>query len=57
MSEKEKSIINRLSMALPKLNREDQKYVLGIAEGMVLVKEKPDGAGNIADQTRQLQEA
>lgn len=39
MSEKEKDIIRKLSSTVPKLEREDQKYVLGVAEGMVLAKE------------------
>lgn len=39
MSEQEKKIIKKLSSTMPKLNREDQKYVLGVAEGMALAKE------------------
>ena len=39
MNEKEKSSIMRLSMAMPKLDKEKQSYVLGIAEGMVIMKD------------------
>lgn len=41
MSKKEKSIIKQLSTVLPELDKEDQKYVLGIVEGMVMAKENP----------------
>lgn len=39
MSEKEKNLIRRLSDTFPKLNRENQKYVLGIAEGMAMLRD------------------
>lgn len=39
MSEKEKSIISRLSESISKLDKEKQNYILGIAEGMVIIKE------------------
>ncbi len=39
MSEKEKGIITRLSDTLPKLDKEKQNYLLGVAEGMAIVKE------------------
>lgn len=42
MSEKEKSIIKRLSDTFPKLDRENQKYVLGIAEGMAMMVNKAE---------------
>lgn len=42
MSEKEKDIIRKLSSTVPKLEREDQKYVLGVAEGMALAKESEE---------------
>lgn len=42
MSDKEKSIITRLSDTFPKLDRENQKYVLGIAEGMAMMASKPE---------------
>lgn len=41
MSEKEKNLIRRLSDTLPKLNRENQKYVLGIVEGMAMMAKQP----------------
>lgn len=40
MSEKEKSIIRRLSDTVPKLDKEKQNYILGVAEGMAIAKEK-----------------
>ena len=39
MSEKEKSIMKKLSDGVQKLDKEKQSYVLGIVEGMALVKE------------------
>lgn len=40
MSEKEKSIIRRLSEAVPKLNKDKQNYILGVAEGMALLRDE-----------------
>lgn len=42
MSEREKSIIKQLSDTFPKLDRENQKYVLGIAEGMAMMANKSE---------------
>lgn len=39
MSEKEKDIIRRISDTVPKLDREKQNYILGVAEGMAIAKE------------------
>ena len=39
MSEKEKNIIMHLSDILPKLEKEKQNYILGLAEGMVIAIE------------------
>ena len=39
MSEKEKNIIRRLSDTVPKLDKEKQNYILGVAEGMAIAKE------------------
>lgn len=39
MSEKEKQIIKKLSSTVPKLDREKQNYILGVAEGMAIAKE------------------
>lgn len=39
MSEKDKDILKRFSNVVPKLEKENQKYILGIAEGMVIAKE------------------
>jgi len=49
MSEKEKSIIIKLSETVPKLDKEKQNYILGVAEGMAIAK---DG-----QREKQLQEA
>lgn len=48
MSEKEKDIGRKLSENFSKLERENQKYILGIAEGMAMVKE--------SNKDKQLQE-
>ncbi len=48
MSEREKNIIRRLSDTVPKLDKEEQNYLLGYAEGMADAK---GGQGN-----KQLQE-
>lgn len=39
MSDKEKSIIQRLSDSVQRLNKEKQNYILGLAEGMVIAKD------------------
>lgn len=39
MSEKEKSIIKQLSSVVPKLDRDKQNYILGVAEGMAFMKD------------------
>ena len=39
MSEREKEIIKRLSDTVPKLDKDKQNYVLGVAEGMAMVRE------------------
>lgn len=54
MSDKEKSIIRRLSDSLQKLDKEKQNYILGVTEGMVIAK---GSHTEIADQDKQLQEA
>jgi hypothetical protein len=40
MSEKEKDLIVRISKVIPKLDKEKQNYVLGVAEGMILANEQ-----------------
>lgn len=42
MSEKEKQIIEKLSYTMPKLDKEKQNYILGVAEGMAIVRETED---------------
>ena len=39
MSEKEKSIIEKLSSNIPKLDKEKQNYVLGVVEGLAIARE------------------
>lgn len=46
MSEKEKQIIEKISGTVPKLDREKQNYILGVAEGMVIAKESKEGDKN-----------
>lgn len=40
MSEKEKEIAKKLASTLPKLDKEKQNYLLGVAEGMAIAREK-----------------
>lgn len=39
MSEREKEIVKKLSSTIPKLDKEKQSYLLGVAEGMALTRE------------------
>lgn len=39
MSEREKEIVQKLSDTIPKLDKEKQNYLLGVAEGMAIAKE------------------
>ncbi len=39
MSEKEKSIITKLSETVPTLDKEKQNYLLGVAEGMAIARD------------------
>lgn len=39
MSEKEKELIKKLSDTVPKLDRDKQNYILGVAEGMAIARE------------------
>lgn len=39
MSEKEKEIAKKLAKTLPKLDKEKQNYLLGVAEGMAIARE------------------
>lgn len=38
MSEKEKEILEKLSETVPKLDKDKQSYILGVAEGMAIAK-------------------
>lgn len=49
MSDKEKNIIRRLSDTVPKLDKDKQNYILGVAEGMAIAKD--------SQRDKQLQEA
>lgn len=53
MSDKEKDIIKNLAITVPKLSKEKQNYILGIAEGMVIAKEEQ----KVADSSRAVREA
>lgn len=39
MSEREKDILKKLSETVPKLDKEKQNYILGVAEGIALARE------------------
>ena len=39
MNEKEKDILKQMSDTLPKLDKEKQSYILGVAEGMAIARE------------------
>ena len=39
MSEREKEIVKKLSDTLPKLDKDKQNYILGVAEGMAIARE------------------
>lgn len=52
MSEKEKDIIRKIALTVPKLSKDKQNYILGIAEGMVIAKEENIGSG----KKKELQE-
>lgn len=44
MSEKEKEIAKKLAKTLPKLDKEKQNYLLGVAEGMAIARENESPA-------------
>lgn len=57
MSEKEKQIIKKLSGTIPKLDKEKQNYILGVAEGMAIAREVEDekiDAGSIGKDKSQM---
>lgn len=45
MSEKEKDIIRKIALTVPKLSKDKQNYILGVAEGMAIAKEDITGSG------------
>jgi hypothetical protein len=42
MSEREKKILAQLASAIPKLDENKQNYILGVAEGMAMVREEKE---------------
>lgn len=40
MSEKEKELLQKLSLTVPKLDEGNKKYLLGVADGMALMNEQ-----------------
>lgn len=42
LSEKEKDLIKKLCDTVPKLNKENQSYLVGVAEGMAIAKASAD---------------
>ncbi|MFQ9516418.1 MAG: hypothetical protein ACLRZ9_11425 [Eubacterium sp.] len=47
MVEKEKNLIKKIASTVPKLSKEKQNYILGVAEGMAIAKEEiADNAEN-----------
>lgn len=50
MSEKEKDIIRKIAQTVPKLSKDKQSYILGVAEGMAIAKE------DTKDREKELQE-
>ena len=40
MNEKEKQILENIAKALPAMDEEQKNYLLGLGEGMVIMKEK-----------------
>lgn len=49
MSEKEKSILTKLARTIPKLDEKKQNYILGVAEGMAMVREDTENETCKAD--------
>lgn len=39
MSGKEKDVIRRIALVVPKLSKDKQSYILGVAEGMAIAKD------------------
>lgn len=52
MSEKEKDIIRKIAQTVPKLSKDKQSYILGVAEGMAIAKEDNTDSG----KKKELQE-
>lgn len=47
MSEREKDIIKKLSNTILNLDRENQNYILGVAEGMAIAKAMKEEEGEV----------
>lgn len=50
MNEKERDIISKLADTVPKLDKDKQSYILGVAEGMAMTRQTDK-------EEKQLQEA
>lgn len=50
MSEKEKSILTKLARTIPKLDEKKQNYILGVAEGMAMVRETACQSCNVQEE-------
>lgn len=48
---KEKDVIRRIALVVPKLSKDKQSYILGVAEGMAIAREDTKKSGNEKDQT------
>ena len=42
MNEKERQILENIAKALPAMDEQQKNYLLGLGEGMVIMKEKQD---------------
>lgn len=42
LSEREKEILSRITEKVPKLETNEQNYILGVVEGMALMKEQKE---------------
>lgn len=52
MSEKQKNILNQLARTIPKLDEKRQNYILGVAEGMAMVREDAEKESCPVEETK-----
>ena len=57
MNEKEKELISELSEKVKKLEKIDQRYVLGIVEGMSIVTEHQENSSKEEEEDGRPEEA